>query len=188
MKNTILITAFVLSLMICPVRICAQNEISITTDTIAGKNPYNYEFSNENLLKWSVWRTDFYICTAIAFAKENGLSVEDFAEFGAKTHLFTWNSIKGKGIDPIVQALIWFWKSYQSSNPEILDRTASSVTVRFNKPYKAFFPDGKMLDVTISEFEAYLFGHIRLMMSYLDMKCNYTIEDEHIDMYVSMNN
>ena len=140
-----------------------------------------YDFPSDQLLKWSAWRTDFYICTGIAFAKENGFTVQDFAKFGAKTHTYTWNSIRGKGIDPIAQALIRFWKSYQSSDPEILNKSDSSITIRFEKPYKNFFYDGHLLGVSISEFETYLFGHIRLILNNIEMEFDYTIEDKYVD-------
>lgn len=157
------------------------NLVAQERDTV---NTFIYEFPTHQLLNWSVWRTDFYICTGIAFAKENGFTVEDFAKFGATTHTFTWNSIRGKGIDPIAQALIWFWKSYQSANPEILSKSDSSIKIRFDKPYKEFFANGDLLGVSISEFESYLFGHIKLIMSDIGMDCTYTIEDEYVDVMI----
>ena len=148
---------------------------------------FEFQFQSEDLLNWSVWRADLYICTGIAFAKENGFSVEDFTKFVAKKHVYTWNTIKGKGIEPIVQGFIWFWKSYQGSNPEIISQSDSLVIIRFDKPYKKFFTEGNLLNVSLSEFEECLFGHIQIMMAEIGMSYKYNIENEFVNVSISEN-
>ena len=39
--------------------------------------------------RYTAWRTDYYICTGIAYAKSMGQSVEEFAEFVGSRHSLT---------------------------------------------------------------------------------------------------
>ena len=42
-------------------------------------------------LSWSVWRTDYYICTGIAYAKSLGKTPEDFGVFVGNEHASSWD-------------------------------------------------------------------------------------------------
>ena len=45
----------------------------------------------EKIANYAVWRTDYYICTGIAFAKSIGKSPNSFTNFAAQTHVQSFN-------------------------------------------------------------------------------------------------
>jgi len=47
------------------------------------------EIPIETKHSYSVWRTDYYIYTGIAYAKSLGMTVEDFAEYVGNVHRLT---------------------------------------------------------------------------------------------------
>jgi hypothetical protein len=68
--------------------------------------------SIEQTANYALWRTDFYICTGIAYAKEIGKTPEDFMSFVIKTHGPTLDGMKGKGLAPVIQLINFVVTNY----------------------------------------------------------------------------
>lgn len=135
--------------------------------------PTTLEKSNYN-----IWRTDFYICTGIAYVKSIGKTTDDFATFVGNTH--SWESIKGKGLEPAVQVLYGLIMLYQNGRFEIISESPSLITMQFNRPYKEYFSDGDQLGVTLEEFERCLWGHIKILSDRIGLNFEYKIAGEQI--------
>jgi len=50
----------------------------------------------ERIANYAVWRTDYYICTGIFYAKSHGETVEDFAIFVTNAHAYSIERMRGK--------------------------------------------------------------------------------------------
>jgi len=81
--------------------------------------------SVEEKANWAVWRTDYYICTEIAYAKSIGKTPFDFSVFVGNHH--SWEGIKGQDLKPAVQVLYGLIKLYENSTFQI---TSESDTLR----------------------------------------------------------
>ena len=135
--------------------------------------PTTLEKSNYN-----IWRTDFYICTGIAYAKTFGKTTDDFATFVGNTH--SWESIKGKGLEPAVQILYGLIMLYHTGKFEIISESPDLVTMQFNRPYKEYFSEGTQLGVSLDEFERCLWGHIKILADRIGLNFEYKIVGDQI--------
>jgi hypothetical protein len=131
-----------------------------------------------NKHRYAVWRTDYYICTGIAYAKSMGQTVEEFAEFVAARHALT--SPNDTSLIAAIKSANFVWTCYPGGQMQILAESDSIVITKSNRPYKAMFNSGPVLGVTIDEFEKYLFGHVVIMAANIGILCEYKIEDDHI--------
>ncbi|WP_430937210.1 hypothetical protein [Saccharicrinis sp. 156] len=134
----------------------------------------------------AVWRTDFYICTGIAYAKSAGRTTDDFMKFVADTHVNTLNSIKGKGLEPIINLANFLITSYPDGTFEIISESPSTVKYKTNRPYISYFTKGYMVGVTIDEFEKCLWGHFKLMLKSLGIDFDYHIEGDFVEAEVTL--
>lgn len=134
--------------------------------------------SSEEKANYNIWRTDFYICTGIAYSKSQGGTVEDFMKFVGTHH--SWSSIKGKGLEPAVQMLNGLIKLYGNGKFEILSESDTLVTMQSNRPYLEYFKNGPMLGVSLDEFESCLWGHIIILADRIELIFKYKIEGDQI--------
>jgi hypothetical protein len=133
---------------------------------------------------WAVWRTDYYICTGIAYAKSIGKTPSDFAVFVGNHH--SWEGINGKGLEPAVQLLNGLIKLYPGGKFEITSESDTLVNMQSNRPYKVYFKNDEMLGVTVEEFESCLWGHIAILADRIGINFKYKIEDDQIISSVKM--
>jgi len=127
---------------------------------------------------YTVWRTDFYICTGIAYAKSIGKTPSDFAVFVGNHH--SWEGIKGKGLEPAMQMLNGLIKLYTDGKFEIITESDTLVTMQSNRPYKVYFQNDDMLGISVEEFESCLWGHIAILADRIGINFKYKIEDDQI--------
>jgi hypothetical protein len=127
---------------------------------------------------YAVWRTDFYICTGIAYAKSIGKTPSDFALFVGNHH--SWEGIEGKGLEPAVQILNGIIKLYPDGKFEIKTESDTLVTMQSNRPYKVYFQNDDMLGISVEEFESYLWGHIAILADRIGINFKYKIVDDQI--------
>jgi hypothetical protein len=125
-----------------------------------------------------VWRTDFYICTGIAYAKSQGKTPDNFAKFLGNAH--SWEDFKGKGLAPAVQMLYGLIKLYENGKFEILSESDTLVAMRSNRPYEDYFKNGPLLGVSLEEFEQCLWGHVLILANRIGLNLKYKIEDDQI--------
>lgn len=147
----------------------------------ATKTPFKIKLvppSVNETAKFAVWRTDYYISTGISYAKSLGKTVDDFASFVGKAH--SWEEMRGQGLEPPVQLLYFVIKSYDDGEFEIISESENSVTMKSNRPYARFFDNNSMLDVSLDEFEVYLWEHISIMAKRINLDFSYRIEGNHV--------
>ena len=143
--------------------------------------------SIENTASYAVWRTDFYICTGIAYAKSVGKSPDDFMNFVAKTHGESLKSMKGKGLEPLVSLLHFVITNYPNGTFEVISESDKEVKIKSNRPYSEYFSKkGSMLGVTLYEFERCLWGHIQIMFKSIDIDFEYHIKDDFVEAILSL--
>jgi hypothetical protein len=142
--------------------------------------------SAERIARYAVWRTDFYICTGIAYSKSVGKTTDDFMRFVAETHVKTLNSLKGQGIEPIVNLMNFVITNYPDGTFEIISESPTRVKARANRPYIRYFNSGYMVDVTVDEFEMCLWGHLKLMLKSLGIELNYKVVEDHMECEISL--
>lgn len=181
-----LITSSIIIMMFSLIISCSQknesNRIKLTKAPI------------EKTANYAVWRTDFYICTGIAYAKSVGKSPDDFMNFVAEKHVETLKSMKGKGLEPIVKLLHFVVTNYPNGTFEIISESEKKVQVKFNRPYNVYFfnspynvyfKNGQILGVTLDEFEKCLWGHLQLMLKSIDIDFEYHVKDNSIEALLS---
>lgn len=132
----------------------------------------------EQIANFAVWRTDYYICTGIAYAKSRGLTVDDFAEFVGTHH--SLENVDTKHVEQPVRILYHLINNYPNGKFEIISESDSSATVRFNRPYAEYFKNGPQLGVSLEEFEKFLYGHITILLERKDIDFKYHIHGEEI--------
>ena len=132
----------------------------------------------EGKLSYTAWRIDYYICTGIAYAKSMGQSVEDFAEFVGKHHHI--GDPKTATLASVAHLAHFVMTCYPGGKVDIVAESDSMVVLKSNKPYKDYYKDGPMLGVTLDEFEKYLFGHVAIMASKLNMDFKYEIKEDEV--------
>jgi len=141
-----------------------------TSQTQLTNRPIEYKLS------YSTWRVDYYICTGIAFAKSNGMTVNDFAEFVGNKHSIT--NPKDTSISAVIKTFHMVMTTYPEGKFELLSESDSSATMRWNRPYSSYFKNGAVLGVSIEEFENYLYGHVGIMTKRIGIDFNYDIKGD----------
>ncbi|MCE4566147.1 hypothetical protein INQ51_17640 [Maribellus sp. CM-23] len=144
--------------------------------------------SADETAKYAVWRTDYYICTGIAYAKSMGKTTDDFMTFVAQKHGPSLNSMKGKGLEPVVNFLNFVITNYPNGTFEIVSESQTTVKVKANRPYTSYFKEGLCLGVTIDEFEKCFWGHAQLMLKTLGIEFKYWIEGDSAVATLTLNN
>lgn len=134
--------------------------------------------SIENKLSYATWRVDYYICTGIAYAKSNGMTVNDFAEFVGSKHSIT--SPKDTSISAVIKTFNMVMTTYPEGKFELLSESDSSAIMRWNRPYSSYFKNGAVLGVSIEEFEDYLYGHVAIMTKRIGIDFNYNIKGDTV--------
>ena len=137
----------------------------------------------KNKHSFTAWRVDYYICTGIAYAKSMGQSVEDFAKFVGKHHTLTGPN--DKTLSGVAKAIHYVITSYPWGNYEIISQSDSVIVAESNRPYKGYFENGPMLGVTIDEFEKYLYGHVAIMASKINIDYKYEIKEDEVMQTIS---
>jgi hypothetical protein len=132
------------------------------------------DYSIEDKQSWAVWRTDYYICTGIAFAKSLGMTANDFTAFVGSKHNIT--SPNDTSINAVVRTLHLLITNYPKGQFEIITESNSSVSMKWNRPYKSYFGEEPILGVTIEEFEAFLYGHAAIMTKRIGINFKYDIK------------
>ena len=127
---------------------------------------------------YSIWRTDYYICTGIAYAKSLGMTVDDFAEFVGDKHSIT--SPKDTSISDVIKSFHWVMTTYPKGEFELLSESDSSATMRMNRPYSSYFRNGPIFGVSIEEFERYLYGHVAIMTKRIGIDFKYDIKEDTV--------
>ena len=134
--------------------------------------------SIEKTANYAVWRTDYYICTGIAYAKSLGKTVDDFARFVGNTH--SLERMRGKGLEPAVQLINSVITNYKGGRFEILSESDSLVTIKFNRAYDIYYKNGLLLGVTIDEFEKYSYSHLAILLANIDLNFSYHIQGDSV--------
>lgn len=140
----------------------------------------------ESAARNAVWRTDFYICTGIAYAKSVGKTTDDFMKFVAETHIKTFNPPKGKELEYLVKVLNFSITSYPNGTFEIVSESKTKVKARANRPYIRYFNNGYMIGVTLDEFEKCLWGHTQLMFNSLGIEFDYNTVGDHMELTMTL--
>jgi hypothetical protein len=136
------------------------------------------DYSVEVKANFSIWMTDYYICTGIAYAKSLGKTPSDFAVFVGNHH--SWEGMEGKGLEPAVQIINGRIKLYPNGSFEITSESDSLITMRSNRPYKEYFQNNGMLGITVEEFESCLWGHIAILADRVGLIFKYRIVDDQV--------
>lgn len=139
----------------------------------------------EQVANSAVWRTDYYICTGIAYAKSLGKSVDDFARFVGREHSETVSGMKGRGLESVVQMFYSVGTNYSNGEFEILFESDSLVNIKTNRPWETYFKNGPMVGITQDEFEQYLLSHLVILLDGLDIDMKYEIENDSILVAIS---
>ena len=133
--------------------------------------------------RFTAWRVDYYICTAIAYAKSMDQSVEDFAEFVGKHHSLA--NPNNATLAAVAQDAHYVITSYPRGQYQIISESDSVIVAKSNRPYKGYYKNGPMLGVTIDEFEKYFWGHVTIMHSKLNMDFKYEIKEDEVIQTIS---
>ena len=136
------------------------------------------DYSAEVKANFSIWMTDYYICTGIAYAKSLGKTPSDFAVFVGNHH--SWEGMEGKGLEPAVQMLNGRIMLYPNGSFEITSESDSLVAMKSNRPYKDYFQNNGMLGVTVEEFESCLWGHIAILADRVGLSFKYKIVGDQV--------
>ena len=70
--------------------------------------------------------------------------------------------------------------NYPGGKFEVVSDTKNSVQVKMNRAYRIYFEKGPILEVSLEEFENYLWGHIKIMFAELGVKFDYEIGPDEI--------
>ena len=136
MKIRNLLIFIILILVNCNLIMSQENPISKTQLT---------DRPIESKLSYATWRTDYYICTGIAFAKSLGMTVNDFAIFVGNRHTIT--SPKDTSISAVMKTMYSVITTYPKGKLDLLTETNTSATFRNNRPYSSYFRNGSVLGV-----------------------------------------
>ena len=132
----------------------------------------------ESKHSYATWRTDYYICTGIAYSKSLGMTVDDFAEFVGSKHSIT--SPEDTTISDVIKTFHWVMTTYPKGKFELLTESDSSATMRWNRAYSAYYRNGPVLGVSIEEFERYLYGHVAIMTRRIGIDFKYDIKEDTV--------
>ena len=95
-------------------------------------------------------------------------------------------SMKGKGLEPLVNLLHFVVTNYPNGTFEIVSESDKTVKVKSNRPYSVYFKNGQMLGVTLDEFEKYLWGHIQIMLKSIDIDFEYDVNGDFVEAILSI--
>lgn len=158
---------------------------SLAQDAETGKTELS-EIPFEKKHEFSSWRSDYYICTGIAYAKSLGKSAEDFAEFVGDQHMITYPD--NPTLAGVARTGHLVFTSYPKGEYSIIKQTDSVLVAKSNRPYKEYFSEGPVLAVSLDEFEDYLWRHIVIMGKKINIDIQYEINgDEVIQTYSYVN-
>ena len=132
----------------------------------------------ESKHSYATWRTDYYICTGIAYAKSLGMTVDDFAAFVGSKHSIT--NPKDTSISDVIKTFHWVMTTYPEGKFELLTESDSSATMRWNRAYSSYFGNEPVLGVSIEEFEGYLYGHVTIMTKRIGIYFKYDIKGDSV--------
>jgi len=132
----------------------------------------------ESKLDWATWRTDIYICTGIAFAKSIGMTAYDFAVFVGNKHSIT--SPDDTNISAVVKTLNMLFTTYSKGKFELLTESNLMATMKWNRPYTAYFENGLVYGVSLEEFESVLYGHAKIMTKRIGIDFKYDIKGDTV--------
>ena len=163
-RATTMIVAFLL--------LCLNGLQAQTTQTQLSNLPI------ESKLDWATWRTDIYICTGIAFAKSIGMTANDFAVFVGNKHSIT--SPDDTTISAVVKTLNMLFTTYPKGKFELLTESNLMATLKWNRPYSAYFENGPVFGVSLEEFESVLYGHAIIMTKRIGIDFKYNIKGDTI--------
>ena len=144
----------------------------------ASSNIQFKEIPLEDIQRFTAWRTDYYICTGIAYAKSMGQSVEDFAEFVGNLH--SLGDPNNATLASVAKTCHLVITSYPGGKYEIISESDSMLVAKWNRPYKVYYKNGSMLGVSLDEFEKYLYGHVAIMASKLNIDSKYEISENEV--------
>ncbi len=106
-----------------------------------------------------------------------GQSVEDFAKFVGKHHDLNPTNQTLSGVAETSNLVM---TNYPGGKYEIISESDSVIVAKSNRSYKIYYKDGPMLGVTIDEFEKYLFGHVAIMASKINIDFKYEIKEDEV--------
>ncbi len=128
--------------------------------------------------QFTAWRVDYYICTAIAYAKSMGQNAEDFAKFVGQRHSI--GNPDSATLETVAKSGHFVMTSYPGGKYEIISKSDSVLVAKSNRPYKAYFENGPIFGVTLDEFEKYFWEHVAVMHSKLNMNFKYEINGDEV--------
>jgi hypothetical protein len=169
MKIRNILIFIILILVNCDLATSQENQISKTQLT---------DRPIESKLSYATWRTDYYICTGIAYAKSLGMTVNDFAAFVASKHSIT--SPNDTSISAVIKSFNMVMTTYPKGKVELLTESNSSANMRWNRPYASYFKNGPVLGVSLDEFESYLYGHVAIMTKRIGIDFKYDIKQDTV--------
>jgi hypothetical protein len=167
MRKIYTMTMIAVSFLICLNSLQAQN-----THTQLTNLPI------ESKLDWATWRTDIYICTGIAFAKSIGMTANDFAVFVGNKHSIT--SPNDTSISAVIKTLNMLFTTYPKGKFELLTESNLIATMKWNRPYSAYFENGPVFGVSLEEFESVLYGHAIIMTRRIGIDFKYDVKGDTI--------
>jgi len=135
-------------------------------------------------LLYTAWRTDYYICTGIAYAKSLGHSVEDFAAFVGSQH--EMGTTSADGLTKIAKLLDFGLTNYPKGQVIVTAESDTAITMQFNRAYRAYFEKGPVLSVTMDEFERCFWGHLEILAKRKGFGFAYRIEGENVTFTISL--
>ena len=133
---------------------------------------------NEFKLNYATWRTDYYICTGIAFAKSIGMTANDFAVFVGNNHSIT--NPDDTTISAVIKTLNLLLTTYPKGKFELLTESNFMATLKWNRPYSSYFKNGPVFGVPLEEFESVLYGHAIIMTKRIGIDFKYDIKGDTI--------
>ena len=136
------------------------------------------DLSIESKLNQATWRTDYYICTGIAYAKSLGMTAKDFAVFVGNKHSIT--GPRDTSISAVIKTFNAVMTTYPNGIMELRSETNSNATMIWNRPYMSYFKNGTVLGVTLDEFEEYFYGHVAIMTKRIGVLFKYDIKGDTV--------
>lgn len=94
------------------------------------------------------------IASWIGYAKEQGQSIDAFADWWSDHFASGWGEPGSYGPAAVFRGMRWNWLAFHGGTVEVLEYSDSVASGRFNRPYRAVFgDDGVLYGATIEEFE-----------------------------------
>lgn len=94
------------------------------------------------------------IASWIGYAKEQGQSVDAFADWWTDRFASTWGEPGSYGPAEVFRGMRRNWLAFKGGTVEVLEFSDSVASGRFNRPYRSVFgDDGALLGATVDDFE-----------------------------------